>query len=59
MDSTIVAALISAAASVVVALLGRPTTPVEAVGQEHSARPYTIPERNRKVWRIGVWVLLA
>ena len=59
MDSTIVASIISAAASVAVALLGKGGSPGTPLGPNRLARAYAIPERNRRIWTIVVCVLVV
>ena len=60
MDSTIAAALISAAASVVVVLAGR----LSGSDERAMGRILTLPPRNKKVWPAGLglfvaWMVLA
>lgn len=53
MDSTIIASLISAAASIVVALISRGNTPGRAPGRT------AIPKRNQRIWIATVCILVA
>ena len=59
MDSTIVASLIAAAASILVALLGRTGSPTPARNRGGSTWVYSIPRRHRAIWMTSVGVLVA
>jgi hypothetical protein len=59
MDSTIIAALISAVASIFVALLGMGSSPASVSGRDGSTRTYAIPKRNRWIWSVVVFILAA
>jgi hypothetical protein len=59
MDSTIVASIISAIASVFVALLSRQGSAGAASGAEGALRTYSIPSRNRNIWAIAVCALVG
>lgn len=59
MDSTIVASLIAAAASILVALLGRTGSPTAARNRGGSTWVYSIPRRHRAIWMTSVGVLMA
>jgi hypothetical protein len=58
MDSTIVASLISAAASIIVALLSKGGAQTSAPGRRSSTPAYAIPKRNRVIWIIAVCILM-
>lgn len=60
-DSTIAAALISAIASVLVALIGRMRRPAQtpAPGEPAPSPEYEIPNRHRAIWLAAVCVLVA
>ena len=55
MDSTIIAALVSAGASIVVAFISKTSSHSAATGPRNPP----IPKRNQRVWIIGVSLLLA
>jgi hypothetical protein len=55
MDSTIVAALISAISSIVVAILGS----ASSAGKTNPESRLAIPNRNRKIWVVSSIVLLS
>lgn len=59
MDSTIVASLVSAAASVIVALLSKSGSSASAPGRHSSTPSYAIPKRNRRIWTITVCVFVT
>ena len=59
MDSTIVASLIAAAASIIVALLGKGSSPASAPGRRGSTPSHAIPRRNRRIWTITVCILVT
>lgn len=59
MDSTIVASLIAATASIVVAMLNRDRAPAGGTGRVAPAPAYTIPKRNLRIWTIAVGILIA
>lgn len=59
MDSTIVAALISAVSSIVVALLGMGSSTASVSGRPGSTGTYAIPKRNRWIWIIVTCIFVA
>ena len=59
MDSTIVASLVSATASIVVAILNRDRAPARGTGRVAPTPGYTIPKRNRRIWTIAVGILIG
>ncbi len=59
MDSTIVAALISAVSSIVIALLGMGSSTASASGRPGSHGGYAIPKRNRWIWLIVATIFVA
>ena len=63
MDPSIIGALISAAASIVVALIGKSTS-ARSTRRGKLQRAYTTPSRNKRIWIITVsvlslWILLS
>jgi hypothetical protein len=59
MDSTIVAALISAVSSIVVALIGLGSSTANAPGVPGSTGTYAIPKRNRWIWLVVTTIFVA
>ena len=57
MDSTIVASLITAAASILVALISKGDSAASAP-KGTKTRAYTIPRRNRRIWTTVVCILV-
>ncbi|UCD31990.1 MAG: SHOCT domain-containing protein [Desulfobacterales bacterium] len=55
MDSTIVAALISAISSIIIAIIGR----ASAAGNTNKDSELAIPNRNKKIWMVSTIILVS